>query len=88
MLKPAHIGMDFVDDIFCRVRELSSMYGKLQTMIEIFIRIIFRGIRGQEEDLYFLPVFFQPGSHQFPMMHFQIIQNQEYLFLGCAKQLL
>ena len=86
VLKHTHIGMDFVGDIFGRVGELTSMYGKLQPMIEIFIRIIFRGIRGQEKDFDLFLMLFQPDGHQVPMMHFQIIQNQEYLLSGCADQ--
>lgn len=62
------------------------MNGELQSMIEIFIRIIFRGIRRQEEDLNLLPVFLQPGSYQLSMMHLQIIQNQEYLLGGRIDQ--
>ncbi len=52
MLKSAHKRVNFMRDVLRRIWQQSRMYGKLQRMVEIFVRIIFRGIRGQEEDHY------------------------------------
>ena len=38
-MKHTRIGMDFVGDLFSSVGELTSMYRKLQPMIEIFILV-------------------------------------------------
>ncbi len=62
------------------------MYGELQRMIEILVGVVLRGVWGQEEQLDFLPVPFQPCCDNFSMMDFQIVQNKEYLLLGRAKQ--
>ena len=88
MLKSAHKRVNFVRDIFCRIWQLPCMYRELQRMVEIFIGIILRGIRRQEEDLDLLLVFFQPGRNEFSMMHLQVVQNQKYLPLRCANQAL
>ena len=58
----------------------------LQSMIQIFIRIVFRGIRRQEKHLDFLLVFFQPGLNQLAVVDLQIIQNQEHFPLRGAHQ--
>jgi len=42
------------------------MYGELQRMIEILVRVVLRGIWGQEERLDFLPVLFEPRCDDFP----------------------
>ena len=41
----------------------------LQRMIQIFIRIVFWGIRGQEKYLYFLRVFFQPSRNKLAVVN-------------------
>ena len=86
MLKSAHKRVNFVGDIDCRIWELPCMYRELQRMVEIFIGIIFWGIRRQEEELDLLLVFFQPGRNEFSMMNLQIVQNQKYLSLRCGNQ--
>ena len=88
MLKSAHKRVNFVRDIFCRIWQLPCMYRELERMVEIFIGIIFWGIRRQEEELDLLLVFFQPGRNEFSMMHLQVVQNQKYLPLRCANQAL
>lgn len=64
------------------------MYGKLQGVIQIFIRVIFRGIGRQEKHLNFLPVLLRPGRNNLTMMNPQIIQNQKYFLLRTADQTL
>ena len=51
----------------------------LQSMIQVFIRIVFRGIGRQEKHLNFILVVFQPGRGKFAVMDLQIVQNQEHL---------
>ncbi len=62
------------------------MYGELQRMIEILVRIVLRGIRWQEEYFDLLSVLFQPSRDEFPVMDLQVIQNEEYLLPGRANQ--
>ena len=62
------------------------MHRKLQGMIQIFIRIVFRSIGRQEKHFDFLLVFFQPCGNKLAMMDLQVIQNQEYLLLGGTGQ--
>ncbi len=78
MLKSPHKRTNFMRGVLRRIWQLPRMYGKLQRVVEIFVGIVFRGIRGQEENLDFLLVFFQPSRNKFSMMHLQVIQNQEY----------
>lgn len=51
------------------------MYGNLQGMIQVFIRIIFRSIGRQEKRLDFLFVLFQPGRNKL-----------DAELIGCATQ--
>ena len=64
------------------------MYRKLQSMIQVFIRIVFRGIWRQEKHLNFILVLFQPCCSKLTMMDLQIVQNQEHFPLRSADQTL
>ena len=57
------------------------MDGNLQSMIQIFIRVVFRCVGRQEEHLHLLPVLLQLGCGKLTVMHLQIIQNQEHFLL-------
>jgi len=73
-------------DIDCCIGQLARMYGELPRMIEILVRIILWGIRGQEEHFDLLTVLFQPSRDEFSVMNLPIIQNKEYLLPGRANQ--
>ena len=59
---------------------------KLQSTIQIFIRIACRSIGRQEEYVNFLGVFLQPGRNKFAVVDFKIIQDQEHFPLRGANQ--
>lgn len=86
MLESAHKRMNLMIDISRRIWEISRMYREFQRMVEVFIRIVFRGVGRQEKHLNFLLAFLQPGFNKFAMMNLQVIQNQEHLPLRCADQ--
>ena len=88
MLEPAHKRVNLMEDILCGIWKISRMHGELQRVVEVFIRIVFRGIRRQEKHLHFLAVFLQPSLDKFAMMNLQIIQNQEHFPLRRADQAL
>ena len=73
-----------MDDIPDRNREVAGMDTLFEAMIQIFIRIAFRGVRRKKKHLYFIFVTLQPGIHQFAVMHAQIVQNQEYFLSESA----
>ncbi len=85
-MKPAHKGLNFMGDIGRCIGRLARMYGELQRMIEILVRIVLGGIRGQEEHFDLLTVLFQPSRDEFPVMDLSVIQNEEYLLSGRANQ--
>ena len=66
-------------DIFRRVRQMTGMDRNLQSMIQVFIRIVFRGIGRQEKPLNFILAVFQPRRSKLAVMDVQIVQNQEHL---------
>lgn len=88
MLESPHKRMNLMKDIPCRIWKISRMYREFQRMIEVFVRIVFRGVGRQEKHLNFFLVFFQPGFNKFAMMNLQVIQNQEHLPLRRADQAL
>lgn len=88
MLESSHKRMDLVRDILSRIWKLSRMYRELQRMVEVFVRIVFRGIRREEKYFNFLLVFLQPGFNKLAMMNLQVIQYQEHLPLRRADKAL
>ncbi len=73
-------------DIGRCIGRLARMYGALQRMIEILVRIVLWGIRGQEEHFDLLMVLFQPSRDEFPVMDLQTSQNEEYFLSRRANQ--
>lgn len=55
------------------------MNRNLQSMVQIFIRIVSRSIGRQEKHLNFVLAVFQPGRSKLAVMDFQIVQDQEHL---------
>ena len=68
MLQFAHERLQVVRNIPGRIGQLPRMNRAFQSMIQVFIRIVFRGIRRQEKHLDFVLVFFQPGSNKLAMV--------------------
>ena len=68
MLQFAHERLHLVRNIPGRIGQLSRMNGALQSVIQVFIRIVFRGIRRLEKHLDFLRVFLQPSSNKLAMV--------------------
>ena len=62
------------------------MHGNLQSVIQIFVRVVFRSIGREKKHLYFLLTLFQPGRDKLAMMNLQIVQNQEHFPLRAADQ--
>ena len=60
----------------------------LQSMIQVFIRIVFRGIGRQEKHLNFILAVFQPRRSKLAVMDVQIVQNQEHLLFSITNQAL
>ena len=75
-------------DVFCSIGQLAGMYRNFKSVIQVFIRIIFRGIGRQEKYLNFLLVLFQPGCGKLAMMNLQIVQDQEHFLLRSTDQTL
>ena len=51
----------------------------LQSMIQVFIRMIFRSIGRQEKHLNFILAVFQPRRSKFAVMDLQIVWDQGHL---------
>ena len=68
MLQFAHERVHLVRNIPSRIGQLSRMNRALQSVIQVFVRIVFRGIRRKEKHLDFLLVFFQPGGNKLAMV--------------------
>ena len=64
------------------------MHRKLQSVIQIFVRVVFRSIGRQKKHFDFVLMFFQPGRNKLAMMNLQIVQNQEHFPLRAANQTL
>ena len=64
------------------------MHRNLQSVIQIFVRIVFRSIRRQKKYFNFILTFFQPGRSKLAMMNLQIVQNQEHFPLRTADKTL
>ena len=64
--------------------------GRLEVGIEQFVGVELRAVTGQVEHLDVLAVVLEPGLHQTGVMHFQVVQHQEYLgtlvLLGILNQ--
>ena len=86
MLKRGKIRAHFMDNIIRSKRKLPGMNTQLQPMIQILVRIAFRGIGRQEKHLNPRFVPFQPGTHKLAVMHTQIVHDKEYLSLGFCNQ--
>ncbi len=50
MLKSPHKRVNFMREVLYSIWQLPRMYRKLQLTVEIFVGIVFRGIRRQEGD--------------------------------------
>lgn len=57
-----------------------------QVTIEIFIRVMFRAIRRQVENLYLLFMLLQPRLNELAVVDFEIIQNKDYLLVNILDQ--
>ena len=55
------------------------MYRNFKSVIQVFIRIVFRSIGRQEKHLNFDLVVFRSGRSKLAVMDFQIVQDQEHL---------
>ena len=86
MLQFSHERLDFVGNILNGVGNISGVYRKLQGMIQIFVRVVFRRIRRQEKHFNLLLVLFKPGGSKLTMMDLQVIQNQEDLLFRRTNQ--
>ena len=75
-------------EIFPGIGLLDWMNRNLQSMIQVFIRIIFRSIGQQEKHRNFDLVVFRSGRSMLAMMDLQIVQDQEHLLLWNANQAL
>ena len=64
------------------------MHRNLQSVIQIFVRVVFRSIGRQKKHLHFVLTFFQPVRNKLAMMNLQIVQNQEHLPFRVADQTL
>lgn len=84
MLESSHKRMNIMRDILSRIWKIPRMYREFQRMVEVFVRIVFRGVGRQEKHLHLRLVFFQPRGNQFSMMYPQVVQNQEHLPLRRA----
>ena len=73
-------------DVLRGVGQLTRMHGKLQSMIQIFVRVVFRSVGRKKKDLYFILTLFQPSRNKLTMMHLQIVQNQEDFPLRAVDQ--
>lgn len=65
---------------------LAAMNQGLQVTIQIFVRVEFRGVGGQEEHLDVFRVLFQPAPNLVAVVHSQVVQNQEHLAPGIPNQ--
>ena len=68
-------------NIFRGIGQLSRVNGNFQSVIQIFIRVVFRRVGRQEEHLYLLLILLQPGRSKLAVVHLQIVQNQEHFLL-------
>ena len=64
------------------------MHRNLQSVIQIFVRVVFRSIGRQKKHLYFVLTFFQPVRNKLTMMNLPIVQNQEHFPFRVADQTL
>ncbi len=60
----------------------------LQSMIQVFVWMVFWSIGQQEKHLIFIFVLFQPGRSKLAMMDLQIVQDQKHLLFGGTNQAL
>ena len=63
-----HKRANFARDVLRNKGQLARMDRTFQSMIQIFIGIVFGSIRRQEKYFDFLLVFFQPGRNQFAVV--------------------
>ena len=56
-------------DVTRRIGWVARMDRKLQSMIQIFIRVVFRSIGRQEKYFNFIRVFFQPSRNKLAVMN-------------------
>lgn len=62
------------------------MHGELQGVVEVFVRIVFRGVWRQIESFDLRFVALQPSLHQLAVMHAQVVHDEEDFPLRCADQ--
>ena len=87
MAQITHKEPNLAGDVLRSKWQLARMDRKLQSMIQVFIRIVFWSIGRQEKDLDFLRMVFQPWRNQLAVVDLQIIQNQEHFPLRGTHQL-
>ena len=73
-------------EIFPGIGQLTRMNLNLQSMIQVFVWMVFWSIGQQEKHLIFIFVLFQPGRSKLAMMDLQIVQDQEYFLFRGADQ--
>ena len=88
MLQFPHKRLNLMRDVFRSVGQLACMYRNLQSVIQIFVRVVFRSIGRQEKHIHMIFLLFQPGRHKLAMMDLQIVQNQEHFPFRAADQTL
>ena len=64
------------------------MHRNLQSVIQIFVWVVFRRIGRQKKYFNFIIMFFQLGRSKLAMMNLQIVQNQEHFPFRAADQTL
>ena len=75
-------------DVLHSIGQLARMNRNLQSMIQVFIWIVFRSVGRQEKHLHFILVPFQPGCSKLAVMDLQIVQDQKHLLFGGTNQAL
>ena len=68
MAQITHKRADFVGNVLRNKGQLARVDRTFQSMIQIFIRIVFGSIGGQEKHLNSLRVFFQPDRNKFAVV--------------------
>ena len=85
-LQRSHEGFRIMPDIVLGMRQSAGMDRSLQSMVKVFIRVALRRIGRQEKEFQLIPVLIQPCRDLFPMMDFQIVQDQKNFVLRCTNQ--
>ena len=60
------------------------MNRSLQIAVEVFVRIEFRGVRRQIEDLDLSGMLFKPIAHAATLVHVEIVEDQKRPRIACG----